>query len=163
MFSKSTYFRCRFLLLTACVLVGTAMGCPQAEAQWWKFWKKRGKEETLVKEASQSVQQSEKPAGKTLKEVEKERRDAERELRKQQKKNLKEAEEKREEVLRQTKESQKAIEKHQRNILAENKKNQRQLRRDLRSSSTNPSGKNSSFLQRYRARKSSSDRFFLSD
>ena len=113
--------------------------------------------------SSASEQQTEKPVGKSLKDVEKERRDAERALLKQQKKDLKEAREKREEVLRQTKESQKAIEKHQRKILAENKKNQRKLRRDLRSSSVNPSGKRSSFLQRYRAKKSSSGGFFLSD
>jgi|GEM_PF-728510 len=163
MLSKVSFFRSRFTVLTACLLFGAVLNCQQAEAQWWKFWKKRDSEKTVDKVTSQSTQQSEKPVGKSLKDVEKERRDAERALRKQQKKDLKEAEEKREEVLRQTKESQKAIEKHQRKILAENKKNQRQLRRDLRSSSTNPSGKRSSFLQRYRARKSSSDGFFLSE
>lgn len=118
----------------------------------------------MLKGASQpSQQQTEKPAGRSLKDVEKERRDAERALRKQQKKDLKDAEEKREEVMRQTKESQKAIEKHQRKILSENKKNQRKLRRDLRSSSVNPSGNRSSFLQRYRTKKSSSGGFFLSE
>ena len=46
------------------------------EAQWWKFWKKRDKSTT-----TQSVE-SDAPAGRNLKDVEKERKTAEKILEK---------------------------------------------------------------------------------
>ena len=58
--------------------------------------------------------------------------------------------------------SQKAIEKNQKKVLADHRKQQRKIMRNIKSKNPNPSGKGSSFLQRYKFRKNSGDGFFLS-
>jgi hypothetical protein len=130
----------------------------KAEAQWWKFWKKRDKTESV----QSGKVESEAPIGRDLKDVEKERKAAEKVVEKERKKLLRDSKERQEELEKQRRESQKEIEKNQKKILSDNRKNQRKLMRDLKAKSANPSGKRASFLQRYRYKKSSGDSFFLS-
>ena len=76
------------------------------EAQWWKFWKKRDKVTT-----TQSVE-SDAPAGRNLKDVEKERKTAEKVLEKESKKQLRDEKKRQEELAKAMRDSQKAIEKN---------------------------------------------------
>ena len=126
------------------------------EAQWWKFWKKRDKSTT-----TQSVE-SGAPAGRNLKDVEKERKTAEKILEKESKKQLREEKKRQEKLAKEMRDSQKAIEKNQKKVLADHRKQQRKIMRNIKTKNSNPSGKGSSILQRYKFRKNSGDGFFLS-
>ena len=126
------------------------------EAQWWKFQKKRDKSTT-----TQSVE-SDAPAGRNLKDVEKERKTAEKILEKESKKQLREEKKRQEKLAKEMRDSQKAIEKNQKKVLADHRKQQRKIMRNIKTKNSNPSGKGSSILQRYKFRKNSGDGFFLS-
>ena len=126
------------------------------EAQWWKFWKKRDKSTT-----TQSVE-SDAPAWRNLKDVEKERKTAEKILEKESKKQLREEKKRQEKLAKEMRDSQKAIEKNQKKVLADHRKQQRKIMRNIKTKNSNPSGKGSSILQRYKFRKNSGDGFFLS-
>ena len=142
------------------ILLGVALivSPVNVEAQWWKFWKKRDSSTSAQTEQVES----EAPIGRDLKDVESERKAAEKALKKERKKQLREAEDRQEELEKNRRESQKAIEKNQKKILADQKKHQRKVLRDLRAKNSQSTGKRSSFLQKYRYRKSSGDGFFLS-
>jgi len=139
-----------FILLLLCV------SPMDVEAQWWKFWKKRDKATT-----TQSAE-PEAPAGRNLKDVAKERKTAEKLLEKESKKQLRDEKKRQEELAKAIRESQKKIEKNQKKVLADHRKQQRKIMRNIQSKNSTPTGKGSSFLQRYKFRKNSGDGFFLS-
>jgi len=149
------FFFSRFNFVVPFILFLFCFSPIDVEAQWWKFWKKRDKVST-----TQSVE-SDAPAGRNLKDVEKERKTAEKVLEKESKKQLRDEKKRQEELAKAMRDSQKAIEKNQKKVLADHRKQQRKIMRNIKSKNSNHSVKGSSFLQRYKSRKNSSDGFFL--